>query len=334
MAYRIKEHRIPPLELSQNSIDGLGFLWLEITQKCNLTCAHCYVESSPRLPLLSELSLGDWLRVLSESADVGCKSVQFIGGEPTLHPHLDQLIEYAAGNGFDFIEVFTNATTLSLNRIDTFLRYKVNVACSFYSACGETHDQITGKKGSFDKTVEAIRKAVTSGLSLRVGIIEMDANKQNKKETIDFLRTLGVNKIGGDRVRSIGRGSNIRTNKEHKFGDLCGQCWRQKLCVTYNGQVYPCIMSRNHNVGNVRKQSLNAILCSNELKAFRTNMKEHTERIRCWSGPCEPDICGPDCDPASCEPCEPNDCNPGCYPGPGPCLRADKLYTPSFYSHN
>jgi MoaA/NifB/PqqE/SkfB family radical SAM enzyme len=34
---------------------GLHFLWLEITQKCNLSCVHCYADSTPHQPLFGAM---------------------------------------------------------------------------------------------------------------------------------------------------------------------------------------------------------------------------------------------------------------------------------------
>ena len=48
---------------------GLDFLWLEITPKCNLRCAHCYADSGPQRELSGEMTTDDWLRILAESAE-------------------------------------------------------------------------------------------------------------------------------------------------------------------------------------------------------------------------------------------------------------------------
>ena len=48
-------------------LDGLNFLWLEITRRCNLTCAHCYASSGPNLPLTERMHFADWCHVMDES---------------------------------------------------------------------------------------------------------------------------------------------------------------------------------------------------------------------------------------------------------------------------
>ncbi|MEA2618560.1 MAG: hypothetical protein QOE72_4343 [Chloroflexota bacterium] len=79
--------------------ERLRFLWLEITGRCQLRCRHCYSESGPDRGHGS-MRTGDWRRVLDEAADLGVSDVQFIGGEPTLHPDLPELIRHALGGGW------------------------------------------------------------------------------------------------------------------------------------------------------------------------------------------------------------------------------------------
>ena len=103
---------IKKLRERMGCLAGLSFLWLEITRRCNLTCAHCYVESRPDLPLTDGMAFADWCRVLDDARALGCRRVQFIGGEPTLYPHLPRLLEHAVHAGFSQCEVFTNASLL------------------------------------------------------------------------------------------------------------------------------------------------------------------------------------------------------------------------------
>lgn len=298
-------------------MDGLDFLWLEITAKCNLTCTHCYANSSSTQPLLGKLGLDDWLRVISEASHLGCRSLQFIGGEPTLHPDLDVMIEHASNDGFEFIEVFTNSTGLSSSRLNNFVRFNVNVACSFYSALPQVHDMITQRDGSFSKTVNTIKRLVEVGIPLRAGIIEMKYNSGQHDVTSSFLRSIGVKNIGTDRVRGVGRGDQLAIHSNADMQDICGQCWKGKLCITPDGDAYPCIMARSSLIGNVLEQGLSNILCSNPLKIFRQKVREQFENKALESDPCHPDKCNPDLqcwpDKQPCFPdkgCWPDNCNP------------------------
>ncbi len=152
-----------------HEIAGLGFLWLEITGRCNLECVHCHADSGPKGTLYGSMSMADWLGVIEDAAAAGCRTLQFIGGEPTLHPHLDMFILRARELGFELIEVYTNATTLTERRLDFFKANGVSVAASFYSSNARLHEVITKGPGSFAKTVSGIEGAVRKGLSVGMG---------------------------------------------------------------------------------------------------------------------------------------------------------------------
>jgi len=252
-------------------LQGLDYLWLEITQSCNLTCRHCYTESSPSLPITDGMQMADWRRVMEEAGEIGCRRIQFIGGEPTVHPGLVELIEHAKELGFKFCEVFTNATLISDELIETFKRHRVRVASSFYSHDPGTHDRITAQEGSFEKTVEGIEKLVRNRIPTRVGVIKLDENATHVKQAKRYLRRLGVRFIGQDRLRSIGRGQRYASTN-NGTPQLCGQCWRRKLCITPNGDAYPCVFSRTVPVGNFLTDGIQGVLNEQRLQEFRRDV--------------------------------------------------------------
>ena len=325
------------VEAEHRQMKNLTFLWLEITEKCNLSCIHCYADSSPQGQLLGQMKYEDWQRVLREGADLGCRQVQFIGGEPTLHPNLPDLIKYASSRGYEFIEVFTNATTVGDDLLRLFTTNGVHVATSFYSTDRDVHERITMRKGSYAKTIDGIKRILGAGLELRVGIIETETNRGYSPIAEEFLAGLGVKKIGIDSQRGIGRGSQIQVSSP--MSELCGQCWKGTLCVTARAIAYPCVFSRFKTVGHV-KDGIASIVAGVDLNNFRVQVREmhsaseqkamhNLELGSCW--PCSPSsmcnpTCNPSCNPSDCAPnrgtcwpCAPSSlCRPTCSPGCGP----------------
>jgi MoaA/NifB/PqqE/SkfB family radical SAM enzyme len=260
-----------------HELAGLRFLWLEITGRCNLECVHCYADSGPKGALYGSMSTADWLTVIDDAAAAGCRALQFIGGEPTVHPDLDTFILHARARGFELIEVYTNATTLTERRLAFFKENRVSIATSFYSSNAGVHAKITKGPGSFAKTVTGIEGAVRKGLPVRVGLIHMAGfNDHGRDATIAFLHGLGVTNIGEDRVRDVGRGAkkNVDSGSDAYYGSLCGQCWKGSLCVTPDGSAYPCVFSRGSCVGNVRQAGLADIVHSRSLHNTRGVMRE------------------------------------------------------------
>ena len=66
---------------------------IDITNRCNLACRHCYNDSG-RMPI-QELSLDEIIRLLDELQAMGQKTLHISGGEPTLHPDFSGIVQEA-----------------------------------------------------------------------------------------------------------------------------------------------------------------------------------------------------------------------------------------------
>lgn len=261
-----------------------NFLWLELTRRCNLRCVHCYAEAGRDIKN-ETLSTNDYKRIIKEAFCLGFKSIQFTGGEATLHPYLMELLEYAKACGYEFIELYTNAVNLPHGLLDFVAQNRINIATSFYSHRRETHERITQCKESFEKTVENIKEIAKLKIPLRVGIIKLKHNQDDTQKAKEFLIDLGVSTdaIGIDTVRPSGRGCNLElipddekdfSQEPHHHCAKCsedgfvipGTCWNGKVAITPSGDVIPCVFARDLVVGNVLKSGLEDILSSRELK--------------------------------------------------------------------
>jgi MoaA/NifB/PqqE/SkfB family radical SAM enzyme len=270
------------LRVRAGCLDGLRFLWLEITRRCNLACAHCYASSGPHLPITERMRFHDWCRVMDDARATGCGRLQFIGGEPTVHPDLTRLVEHATRAGFKRCEVFTNATLVREDLVQTFKNLGVLVHFSFYSFDPAVHDRITGQEGSFQRTVEGIRQLVRQRVRLTAEIILLPENAAHLRKTRKFLRDLGVDEIGTDRVRGVGRGEQF-VARARPLEELCGRCWSGKLCIDADGDAHPCVFSRFATVGNVLDEGLGTIIAGARLRAFRHEMFLGNRGGRTWT---------------------------------------------------
>src|SRR5215210_6144823 len=106
---------------------NLEFLWLELTNRCNLQCVHCYAESHPHSGDRDLLTTRDYESIMSQAYALGCRNIQFIGGEPQLNRDFLQLVIKAKTIGFEFIEVFSNLTRLA----DDTVRYAADNGVRF-----------------------------------------------------------------------------------------------------------------------------------------------------------------------------------------------------------
>lgn len=305
---------------------GLRFVWLELTSRCNLRCIHCYAESGPQPLTRDLLTAKEYFSFISSASILGCRQLQFIGGESTIVPELPDLIVHARASGYEFVEVFTNATRITNQLITCFIENNVAVATSFYSDKNELHDAITRTPGSHQRTANTIKRLVDAGLSVRAGIILMKENSDCVEKTIAYLNSLGVRNVGIDRVRFIGRGRSLAADSHTSAAimELCGSCWRGSVCIFPDGKVAPCIMARYWPIGSVLQQELDELVQSQALRDIRRRIYQEVWLPRLQNNEKRYGLihsnpnCGPDCNP-NCSPnCVPT-CAPQCSPSWSPC---------------
>lgn len=279
---------------------GLSFLWLELTNRCNLKCVHCYADSHPYSGHRDRLTRDTYEGLITAAAELGCRNIQFIGGEPQLNRDLPHLVEFAAGNGFSFIEIYTNLTRLPDDLLRIARRHGVHFATSVYSSKAGVHDAITCTPQSHARTMRNLHTLLDQHIPVRAGLIVIDQDADDVAETTSFLNALGVERIGVDHARAFGRQGH------DQLGELCGHCWKGRLCIAPDGAAFPCTMSRAWAVGNVLDEPLDAIVNGLALRALRQRIRDevYTPR-REGETMCEPWYC----DPAGCKPSHPP-CSP------------------------
>ncbi|GAB2839117.1 radical SAM/SPASM domain-containing protein [Lentzea nigeriaca] len=236
----------------------LRFAWLEITGKCQLSCTHCYADSGPR-GTHGAMRTRDWSRAISQLAELGVQSVQFIGGEPTLHPDLPSLVDHTLDAGLS-VEIFTNLVDIGPRLWDTFSRPGVRLATSYYSDTASQHDAVTRRRGSHARTQANIVEARTRDIPLRAGVIDVSSStfigQQRTRAARDELSRLGVSHVGSDRLRGVGRGAASSPSPD----ELCGRCGHGAVAISATGEVWPCVFARWISLGNILDTDLSVIL--------------------------------------------------------------------------
>jgi len=259
--------------------ESLKMIWLELTPKCNLKCLHCYAGAGPDASSRNSLSTEKWKEIIQEAAEMGFSRTQFTGGEPLLYPELVNLINTTRKSGYELIEVYSNLTLLTDELAREFKSSGVSVATSFYSHDRQTHNEITQNRLSYGRTVKSIKKIVSMGIPIRVGVILMEQNMSHAEKTKEFLKELGVpeGKIGFDYVRCSGRGGNMPHGKDnfsptrfrtnHQGQIVWNSCWTGKIAVKSDGSVSPCVFVREA-VDTVKEKRLKDVVLDDRLKKY------------------------------------------------------------------
>src|SRR5437879_7109297 len=87
-----------------------------LTRRCNLECAHCYIAAGPRETAAGELDTAACLDIVDQVLAVSPSPMLILsGGEPLLREDLTQIARYASEKGATVV-VGTNGTLLSDER--------------------------------------------------------------------------------------------------------------------------------------------------------------------------------------------------------------------------
>lgn len=277
-------------EIETPEIKNIDFLWLELTSACNNRCLHCYSDSGPAAAQ-NGISHQRWLDIIKEAAELGATAIQLIGGEPLLYPHWRDLVIAAHTKGFNYIEIFTNATLIDPDCINFFKEYNVNVATTLYADNAATHDAVTQHPGSFAKTMQAVHWMLEAGVPLRIASILMKTNQNEAQNIVNLLTRLGVEANPPDVIRPTGRGNDksllpdnytpvsIRPpffTDEHTFNlsHKYHSCLAGKIAITSQGDVIPCIFARNQLCGNILTSCLTEIMNNTLIRQIWATTKD------------------------------------------------------------
>jgi hypothetical protein len=104
------------------ALDALSTLWFNTGTLCNLTCANCYIESSPSNDRLAYLEGADVVRYLDEVAQLRLptREIGFTGGEPFMNPSIIELLTASLDRGYRTL-VLTNAMPVMTRHADALL---------------------------------------------------------------------------------------------------------------------------------------------------------------------------------------------------------------------
>ena len=124
-----------------------------LTQRCNLACAHCYISAGSWHAAAGELTRTTCLRILDEILAVNPAPLLILsGGEPLLRDDLETIAEHAQRARGATVVVGTNGTRLTDARIRSLKDAGVNgVAVSIDSLDARYHDRFRHGDGALGR---------------------------------------------------------------------------------------------------------------------------------------------------------------------------------------
>ena len=138
---------------------------INITNKCNLKCAHCY-GSYPEKQMERELPTEKWLNLVDELAKCGTKRIDVAGGEPLLRKDIGEILDRMKKRRM-IVTMNTNGQFIK-DKIDVVK--KLNTICVSIDGDEKSHDEVKGE-GAYRKSMEGIKIAKQNGLTVHTNTV-------------------------------------------------------------------------------------------------------------------------------------------------------------------
>ncbi|HWW62351.1 MAG TPA: radical SAM protein [Thermoanaerobaculia bacterium] len=167
---------------------------IEVTNRCPLTCAHCYnnLPMNDHHARRAELTLEDHKRIVDELAELGCMWLLYTGGEIFARADFLDIYAHARSRGF-IIVLFTNGTMIT-ERIADYLvaNPPFDIEITLYGATKETYDALTGIPGSYELCMRGIRLLLQRNLPLKLKTVATSINVHEIPAMQQMADELGV----------------------------------------------------------------------------------------------------------------------------------------------
>jgi radical SAM protein with 4Fe4S-binding SPASM domain len=196
----------PPNEIKSQFVP-LVVSW-NVTAKCNLKCAHCYINAGEKKNI-DELSTDSAKLLIHQIAEVSKPLLILSGGEPLLREDIFELIRYGKERGLK-MAMGSNGML-----IDDVIAQKLKeagihtVSISLDSNEPELHDRFRGVAGSWKKAVEAIKALRRNGVIVQVNTTVTQQNYNQIGDIFALAEKLGAENFHLFFLVPTGRGARI-----------------------------------------------------------------------------------------------------------------------------
>ncbi len=184
----------------------------------------------------------------------------FTGGDPLRRKDLFELMLHAAELGINFAVSPAVTELLTFETLAKFKRLGASsISVSLDGAYEDTHDAIRRRRGTYQKTLQAIRDAVNLGLNIQVNTAIMQENLGELPELFHLIRKLGVKTWELFFLIKVGRGSSVEDLEPRQCESVCN--------FLYDASSYGMVIR------------------TVEAPFIRRVMKQRSDPEACWNDP-------------------------------------------------
>jgi len=189
----------------------LFLLAINLTKRCNLACAHCYMDAETlKHGGENELTTDEVRGLLDDIAGRSTETmVVLTGGEPLMRGDLENMVIHGTGRGLAMV-VGTNGVALTDKRVQSLKAAgAMGAGISVDSLDPEKHDAFRGLPGAWEKTMQGIEACKRHDLSFQIHFSVTESNAGEVSAMIDFARATGARVLNVFFLVCTGRGESM-----------------------------------------------------------------------------------------------------------------------------
>lgn len=167
-----------------------------LTFKCNLSCRHCLLNSSPSRDDTRDLTFEEKARLIEEFKNVGITSLRLTGGEPLFKQDTDLILRMIYENGISYF-LETNGTILSKKTLESLIDTSDlidNICISLDGPDKPSHESIRGKN-TFHVTLKNIERLSSHGLPVQISTTVHAGNYKRVKDIVNLAEHLSAKSV-------------------------------------------------------------------------------------------------------------------------------------------
>ena len=179
---------------------------LELTQQCNLRCIHCYGNYGGEIKQ-KKLSFEECKKILLDLKNNDIKILELTGGEITIHPDFEQILEFAVICGFERIALLTNGLRFSEKTKEILIKNRnlFSIQIDLHSLDEQYLKWFTQCENVLEPVQKNIRFCVENNIRLRLATIVTPRNLDEVESIVDWGFHARADGLAIGIVQNLGR---------------------------------------------------------------------------------------------------------------------------------
>ena len=186
--------------------EDCGFIFL--TEACNLRCQHCYVDAAPGCG--SNMPMNVFSSVLNFFKGLHIDDIRITGGEPTIHPKFDQIVDRIHNEGLKVGLVSNGIGWLGNPSRSAFLDDVSRCWVSVYGVSPHKHSMLSGRpRKTFFETLKFVGLHSRIGRSIGLSAILTPGCYEEVPDLVSLAHESGIKRLRFLPIQPDGRATSI-----------------------------------------------------------------------------------------------------------------------------